>query len=46
MLKLWINKPSMGEEGFYALHFASFHGNIKLIKMLVRNGANVLAKNK
>lgn len=45
-IKEWINLPSRGEEGFYALHFASFHGNVKLIKMLVRCGANVNGVNK
>lgn len=24
----WINTPSESEQGFYPLHFASFHGNI------------------
>lgn len=24
----WINTPSKSEQGFYPLHFASFHGNI------------------
>jgi ankyrin repeat protein len=46
ILKEWINKPSKGEEGFTALHFASFHGNMRLIKYLIKNGANVYAKNK
>jgi ankyrin repeat protein len=46
VLKDWINKPSKGEEGFCALHFASFHGNVKLIKLLVASGANIYAKNK
>jgi len=31
----WINMPSQGEEGFTALHFASFHGNMSLIHLLV-----------
>jgi ankyrin repeat protein len=45
-IREWVNLPSRGEEGFFALHFASFHGNVKLIKLLVRNGANIRAKNK
>jgi ankyrin repeat protein len=45
-IREWINIPSKGEEGFCALHFASFHGNIKLIKLFVRNGANVNARNR
>lgn len=46
LLKEWIGKPSKGEEGFTALHFASFHGNMKLIKYLIDHGASVYAKNK
>lgn len=41
-----MNQHSKGEEGFTALHFASFHGNMKLIKMLMKHGANVYAINK
>ena len=42
----WVNTPSRTDQGFYPLHYASFHGQIKLIKLLVRNGANVWVKNK
>jgi hypothetical protein len=35
ILKDWINMASKGEEGFTALHFASFHGNMRLIRYLV-----------
>lgn len=42
----WINYPSRSEEGFYPLHFASFHGNVKLIKLLISCGANIFVKNK
>ena len=28
------------------MHFASFHGNVKIIKLLFNNGANVFVKNK
>jgi ankyrin repeat protein len=45
-IREWVNLPSRGEEGFYPLHFASFHGNVKLIKLLVKCGANAFAKNK
>jgi ankyrin repeat protein len=42
----WINTPSSSDEGFYSLHFASFHGNAKLIKLLIRNGADWTVRNK
>ena len=45
-LRRWINQASRGEEGFTALHFASFHGNLKIINILIANGANVFAVNK
>ncbi|CDW88101.1 dhhc zinc finger domain containing protein [Stylonychia lemnae] len=45
-IKEWVNIPSRGEEGFYPLHFAAFHGNLKLIKLFVKCGANLTAKNK
>ncbi|CDW85828.1 dhhc zinc finger domain containing protein [Stylonychia lemnae] len=45
-LKYWINTHSKGEEGFTALHFASFHGNIRLIKYLLENGADPSQSNK
>ena len=41
-----MNLQSRGEEGFTALHFASFHGNIRIIKLLVKHGANVFVQNK
>ena len=40
----WINTPSKSEQGFYPLHFASFHGNIQLIKLLMRNKADFRVK--
>ena len=46
MVSVWINTPSKSDEGFFPLHFASFHGNVKLIKLLVKNGANIWVKNK
>lgn len=46
VLKDWINYPSRGEEGFFPLHFASFHGNVKLIKLFLQYGANLKAVNK
>ena len=36
----WINTPTESEQGFYPLHYASFHGNIQLIKLLMRNKAD------
>ena len=48
-MKAWVNTPAKStgnNEGFYPLHYASFHGNSRLIKMLVKNGADPFAKNK
>ena len=28
------------------MHFASYHGNVKMIKLLAKNGANIQVKNK
>ena len=44
-LKLWLNQHSKGDDGFSALHFAAFHGNISMIRLLVKHGANVFAVN-
>lgn len=46
LLKSWINSHSRGDDGFTALHFASFHGNMGLIRLLVKHGANVKAQNR
>ena len=40
----WINTPARTDQGFYPLHFASFHGNIPLIKLLMRNKADCRAQ--
>lgn len=45
-IREWVNLPSKGDEGFFPLHFASFHGNAKLVKLLVRCGADVHVRNK
>lgn len=45
VLKQWLCEPSKGEDGFTALHFASFHGNAAMIKMLVGHGADIHAVN-
>ena len=34
-LKIWAD--SQNAEGFVALHFAAFHGNVEIIKMLVED---------
>jgi ankyrin repeat protein len=46
ILREWVNTHSKGEEGFTPLHFASFHGNLELIRMLISYGANINAKNR
>jgi ankyrin repeat protein len=45
-LKKWVNRPTVGEEGFTAVHFASFHGNLTMIRYLIDRGANVFATNR
>ena len=47
-VRKWINTPALNvgtNDGFYPLHYASFHGNSKLIKLLIKNGADPFAKN-
>jgi ankyrin repeat protein len=43
-LRIWINEKTK-EDGFSALHFASFRGNIDLIECLMHNGADMEQKN-
>jgi len=45
-LKQWINGHSRGDDGFTALHFAACHGNMSLIRLLVRHGADYSAINR
>ena len=46
VLKSWLNAHSRGDDGFTPLHFASFHGNMALIRLLVQHAADVNAKNR
>jgi ankyrin repeat protein len=39
-----VNKETEGPR-FSALHFASFTGNLRLLNLMVENGANILAVN-
>ena len=43
-MKQWINTPT--DEDFISLHFATYHGNLELIKFLADNGADFTKKNK
>jgi len=43
-IKEWVNMKT--DEGFTAVHFASFKGNIDLIKLLEENGADLFERNK
>jgi len=39
MIKEWVDAPT--DEQFTAIHFATYHGNFELIKLLVEElGAN------
>ena len=42
----WINRKTVSEDNFTALHFASFNGNLMIIKFLVEYGADIHFKNK
>lgn len=44
-IKEWVNLKTH-DDGFTALHYASFRGNIVLIKLLIKNGADINSKNK
>lgn len=37
----YLNQQSKSADRFTALHYASFFGNLKLIRLLVENGADV-----
>jgi len=41
---LWVNHKTE-EDGFIALHFASFRGNVNMIKLLLENGADMHMRN-
>ena len=45
-LQNWLNEASTGDDGFTALHFASFHGNMQIVKLLVEYGADIHARTK
>lgn len=40
MLKDWINAKTL-DEGWTALHYASFQGNLDAIYTLIENSANI-----
>ena len=46
VLRNWINLQTQGEDSFTALHFASFHGNLSLVRMLIKHGADIFMTNK
>jgi palmitoyltransferase len=43
-IKMWVNKQS--EQGYTALHYAVYKGNIKIVKILIEYGANIDITNK
>ena len=43
-IKIWVNLKTI-EDGFAALHFASFRGNITIIRLLLSIGADINATN-
>jgi palmitoyltransferase len=44
VIKQWINTTS--EQGYTAIHYASYRGNIEVINLLVNNGADIEVSNK
>jgi hypothetical protein len=42
-LHFWINQKA--DNGFNAIHYASFRGNVKVIEKLIENGADMTIKN-
>ena len=44
IIREWVNLKT-DEDGFTALHFASFRGNLKVISMLIENGADIAQVN-
>jgi ankyrin repeat protein len=45
ILSSWVNAPT--DEGFTAIHFATYHGNYALLKFLSQTAeANIHVKNK
>ena len=44
-LREWINRRTEGEEGFTALHFAAFHGNLTIVRYLMDLGGDIHVKN-
>mmetsp|Transcript_43317 Transcript_43317/g.41728 ORF Transcript_43317/g.41728 Transcript_43317/m.41728 type:complete len:104 (-) Transcript_43317:1390-1701(-) len=46
LLERWVNKQTIGDEGFTPLHFASFHGNLELVRYLLNLGGQLNSANK
>jgi len=44
LIKDWVNYKT-DDDGFAALHFASFRGNITIINLLLKSGADLNQKN-
>lgn len=43
-LKQWVNSRT-DDDGFSPIHFASFRGNLQIIKMLLSNGSDMFQRN-
>ncbi len=44
MVKCYVNEKT-NEDGFTALHFASYRGNIALIQLLLEKGSDIFILN-
>ena len=43
-VRSWVNHKT-DEDGFAALHFASFRGNVSVIELLLKHGADMYVRN-
>lgn len=45
LLKFWVNSPTKTDEEFRAIHFAAYHGNLRMITFLTEQGADIKIEN-
>lgn len=45
-VQTWVNVDTKNSEGMTALLYSAYHGNVQMIEILIRNGADIWAKSK